>query len=212
MAIDLPPNAVQYMPVLVAEVKSHWPGVPVPYALAAQVEQETCSSLKSRKCWNPQAELKTAREYGFGLGQLTVTSRFDNFKEAKKLHSSLADWKWENRYNPAYQLRTMVLMDKFAFNKISWASDDYERQAMSFAAYNGGLGGLLSDRTVCRATEGCDPTRWFGHIENTSKKSKAKYKGYGKSFFEINREYVVNIMTVRLTKYIEMMRRLLCSG
>ena len=67
------------MPTLATEQRTHWPDVPIRSALAAQVEQETCPSLKSAKCWNPRAELKTSREYGFGLGQLTVTQKFDNF-------------------------------------------------------------------------------------------------------------------------------------
>lgn len=202
MVADLPPNAVQYLPVLAVEICRHWSEVPVPSTLAAQVEQETCPSLKSKKCWSPHAELKTDREYGFGLGQITITSRFNNFNEVKLLDASLKDWRWENRYNAEYQLRALVLKDKFAFNKITWAANSTERLALTFAAYNGGLGGVLSDRRVCIATTGCDPTVWFDHIEHTSRKSKVKYKGYGKSFFEINREYVRNVMHLRRAKYV----------
>ena len=169
--------------------------------MAAQVEQETCASLKSAKCWNPRAELKTSREYGFGLGQLTVTSRFDNFKEARKLDVSLRDWAWADRYDPGRQLRTMVLMDKAGFSRLSFIPDQHERLAMSFAGYNGGVGGVLSDRRVCAATKGCDPNRWFGHVEHTSLKAKTAAQGYGQSFFQINRGYVQNIMVVRRQKY-----------
>lgn len=198
--VDLPPLAVWYMPILVQEQRVYWPEIPVPLALTGQVEQETCSSLKSKKCWNPRAELKTSREYGFGLGQLTITSRFDNFKEASKLHPSLRDWTWENRYNARYQLRTMILMDRSAYSRLSFVESPYERLAMTFSAYNGGVGGLLGDRRICAATEDCDPNKWFGNVEKTSMKAKSKVKGYGKSFFEINREYVRNIFT-RMEKY-----------
>jgi len=198
---DLPPLAVQYLPVLAAEVRQHWPDAPYKPTFAGQVEQETCISLKHKRCWSPQAELKTSREYGFGLGQITITSRFDNFKEAKKLHPSLKDWSWDNRYNAQYQLRTLVLTDRFNHGKFSWAYSPQERMAFTFAAYNGGLGGVLSDRTVCRTDPSCTDSKWFGHVEFYSKKSKVTASGYGKSFFEINREYVHNIMLVRSLRY-----------
>lgn len=196
------PNEVLYLPVLRSEVQAYWPDASPKSAFAAQVQQETCPSLRSKKCFSPFAELKTEREYGFGLGQLTVTAKFDNFKEAKKLDKSLKDWTWENRYNARYQLRTLVLMDRFNYGKFTWASSQRERMAFSFAAYNGGVGGVPSDRAVCRATSGCNPDAWFGQVEHTSKKAKVASKGYGKSFFEINREYVRNVMDVRRGRYI----------
>lgn len=199
---ELPANALRYLPVLQQEIETHWPSAFRKSVFGGQIEQETCPSLRSKKCWSPNAELKTDREYGFGLGQITVTAKFDNFKEAKKLHPSMKDWTWENRYDAVYQIRTMVLMDRFNFNKFSWARDDNERMAFSFAAYNGGIGGVLSDRVVCRSSNTCDESRWFENVERTSRKAKVAANGYGKSFFEINREYVRNIMTVRHKKYV----------
>lgn len=194
-------NELAYLPVLKAEIDAHWPDVPWRAPLGAQVNQETCASLTHRKCWSPTAELKTSREYGFGLGQLTVTSQFDNFAAAKQLHPTLSGWDWDNRYDPEFQLRTMVLMNRFNYGKVSWAATQHERMAFTFAAYNGGLGGVLSDRGVCRATAGCDPSKWFGHVQLTSKKAKTAASGYGKSFFEINREYVSNVMIHRRARY-----------
>jgi hypothetical protein len=199
--VALTANEVLYIPVLKAELQKHWPESSHKSTFAAQIYKETCPSLRSTKCFNPKAELKTDREYGFGLGQLTVTGKFDNFKEARKLDTSLKDWKWEDRYNPEYQLRTMVLMDKFAFGKLTWADSEYERMAFMFSAYNGGLGGVLNDRAVCRATPGCDPNKWFGHVENTSRKAKVAAKGYGQSFFQINRGYVKGIMGPLRVRY-----------
>lgn len=202
VAAPIPPNALVYLPILSAEIEQHWPTVYRKAYFGGQVEQETCISLTHKKCWSPYAELKTAREYGFGLGQITVTSAFNNFEEARKLHSSLAGWSWENRYNAQYQLRSMVLKDKFNYGKFSGAINERERMAFTFASYNGGIGGVLSDKRVCSATPDCSPDRWFGHVEKTSKKAKTAVSGYGKSFFEINREYVVNVMTVRHQKYV----------
>lgn len=200
-AVALIPNEKAYLPVLCVEVVQYWPEAPEKDTFPAQVQQETCPSLKSKKCWSPTAELKTSREYGFGLGQITVTKRFDNFKEAKKLDRSLANWTWEGRYNAQFQLRTLVLTNKFNYSKLSWAADSHERLALTFASYNGGLGGVLSDRGVCKATSGCDPSRWFNNIAKTSKKSKVTASGYGESFFSINRKYVSNIMFIRRERY-----------
>ena len=201
-AADLPPGAVTYLPVLSLEQNTHWPGVPLRSALAAQVEQETCPSLKSPKCWNPRAELKTAREYGFGLGQLTVTPRFDNFKEARKLDASLRDWQFADRYDPSRQLRTMVLMDRAAYRRLAaLVPGERERLAMAFSAYNGGLGGVLQDRRLCASIAGCDPGRWFDHVERHSLKARTKTAGYGQSFYDINRGYVRAVMFERRRRY-----------
>lgn len=200
--MGLPALAVLYLPLLVGEASQHWQDAPIAY-LAAQVEQETCISLKHPKCWNPRAELKTPIEYGFGLGQLTVTKKFDNFKAAKTWDASLAKWRWEDRYDPQMQLRALVIYDRNLSRQVSFAADPHERAAFMFSAYNGGYGGVLKDRALCRSTAGCDQGRWFGHVERQSFRAKTAVKGYGQSFYEINRGYVRNIMTVRAAKYEE---------
>lgn len=198
---DLPPNALTYLPMLGHEIDTYWPDAPSRSVFAAQVETESCITLKHKKCWTPYAELKTDREYGFGFGQITITKSFDNFTAARKLDSSLKDWTWENRYNAEFQLRTLVLMNKQAYSQFKWAYDGRERLAFMFAAYNGGVGGILSDRTVCKTVPSCDPNRWFGHTEHTSRKAKVAVKGYGLSFFQINRNYVKGMWS-RNEKYI----------
>lgn len=197
----IPALAQVYLPVLLAVVAALWPGMPDPALLAAQVEQETCITLKHSKCWNPRAELKTSREYGFGLGQITITPRFNNFVEAKGWDESLAGWKWENRFDPEMQMRALVAYTRNLHRRVTFAETDRDRLAMTFSAYNGGFGGLLKDRKLCGATPGCNPGRWDGHVATTSFRAKTAVKGYGKSFFEINREYVHNIMVVRAPKY-----------
>ncbi|MBL8473804.1 MAG: hypothetical protein JNM98_18585 [Rhodocyclaceae bacterium] len=203
-AAEMPLGAQKYLPVLAAEQAEKWPDMPLRSALAAQVEQETCPTLRSAKCWSPRAELKTAREYGFGLGQITVTKRFDNFAEARKLDPSLRDWAFTDRYDATRQLRTLVLMDRDLYRRLApLVKDGHEALAMSFAAYNGGLGGVLADRRLCARVKNCDPQRWWGNVEHTSLKAKTVVAGYGKSFFAINREYVKNIMHVRRGHYAE---------
>lgn len=204
-AAPLPANAVAYLPLLQDEQAAHWPGAPLRSAMAAQVEQETCISLISKRCWSPRAELKTSREQGVGLGQITRTSRFDALAELKRAYpSQLREWSWQdNLYDPRYQLRGLVLKNKQNFGLIKQASSPSDRLAMAYSAYNGGMGGLLSDRQLCRGTAGCNSGMWFGNVEHTSLKAKRVTTGYGKSFFEINREYVTNVLVVRRVRYAE---------
>lgn len=188
-----------YIPLLRAELAAHWQ-VSHGAIVAGQIEHETCSS--KRFCWNPRAELKTEREYGFGLGQLTITKSFDNFKAAKALHVSLKDWNFSDRFDAIRQLRTMVLMDRNLYDRLS-IKEVNERTAMMLAAYNGGFGGLDADRRLCGRIEGCNNQKWFGHVEQHSIKSRTKQGGYGRSFYDINREYVRRIVFDRSRKYVE---------
>jgi hypothetical protein len=207
-ATPIPPLALVYLPQLKKETLTYWPEATPRSILAAQVEQESCVSLKSKRCWNPRVELKTDREYGFGLGQLTITSKFNAFEEVRTMDASMRDWRWEDRYNAAYQLRAIVLKNRANYRRVTRMTSDVETQmAFTMAAYNGGLGGLMKDRVVCQNTAGCNPARWFGHVERTSTKSKTAVKGYGKSFFEINREYVRNALGLqpRRAKYVPYM-------
>jgi hypothetical protein len=206
-----PVGAIPYLPILSAQTRSYWPAMPLPSALGAQVEQETCISLRSRGCWNPKAELRTSREQGVGLGQLTRAfrangaTRFDALSELTTIYKQeLNGLTWDNRFDPTLQLRALVLKNKQGFDLIGPKATVLDRLAMSFAAYNGGLGGLNSDRRACAGTPGCDPSKWFGHVEHTSLKAKAAVPGYGKSFFAINREYVTNIMVVRRVRYLQL--------
>lgn len=202
-AAALPANAHKYLPLLKEEQSTHWPNAPLPSAMAAQIEQETCISLTSKRCWSPRAELKTKREQGVGFGQITRTSRFDAMAELKVSYlKQLKNWSWEdNLYDPRYQLRAVVLKNLQNWQLIVDAASTLDHLAMMFVAYNGGHGGLLSDRQLCRGTANCNPDVWFGNVERTSLKAKHTSAGYGKSFFEINREYPKNILFVRRVRY-----------
>lgn len=203
---EVPQAALQYLPILVRVQQELMPDFPYPEFFAGQVEQETCISLKHSKCWNPKAELKTDREYGFGLGQITITKDFNNFEAIKKLDSRLKAWEWRDRYNGEYQIIGLIAYDNHIYVSVAKMADsDLDAAAFMFCAYNGGLGGLIKDRNICSSTPGCDRTKWFGHVAKQSFRAKKPAKGYGKSFFEINREYVHNIMNVRGPRYREVM-------
>lgn len=203
-AAEIPPNARLYLPVLLAEQFKHWPDAPDVAAMAGQVEQETCISLTHKRCWSPMAELRTARERGVGLGQVTRTSRFDALAENVALHRELKGWSWnsETLYDPNYQLRALVLTDRRNYKAIVGAAGHADRLAMMLVSYNAGPGRVLSDRRLCSGTRGCDQSRWFGHAEHTSLLPKKAANGYGKSFYQISREYPRLILLQRRTKYV----------
>jgi hypothetical protein len=208
-AAEPPAAAVPLLPMLKAEQRAWWPAMPLPSALGGQIEQETCPSLKSAKCWNARTELRTDREQGVGLAQLTRTwnrdgsQRFDALTEIVRVHPrELAGLSWQNRLDPRLQLRALVLKDLDDYRVTLGTATPIDHLAMTFASYNGGRGGVSSDRRMCAATPGCDPARWFGNVERTSRKAKTAAKGYGKSFFETNREYPHNILLVRRLRYL----------
>lgn len=208
----VPQAAHKLLPDLRAVQEDIWPAAPMPSFIAAQIEQESCISLTHSKCWNTRSELKTSREYGFGLGQITIaykpdgSVRFNKFQELRQQYPSLRDWAWENRYDPKYQLTAIVEMDKGIYGRVADAATTRDRLAFTLSGYNGGESGVRQDRLLCKNTSGCDRSRWFGHVENTSLKSKAKWQGYGASPFQINREYVKNVLDVRRPKYEQFFR------
>ena len=204
----VPKAALPLLPKLRAAQEKRWPDAPMPNFLAGQVEQESCISLTHSKCWNPRAELKTSRENGVGLGQFTRaynadgSIRFDKISEMAAAHESLRGWSWATRYNADYQLMALVEMDKAIYGRQRGAATAMDQLSFTLSGYNGGEGGVLQDRRLCANTRGCDPSRWSGHVERTSLKSKVPTNGYGhKSFFAINREYVSNILQLRSQKY-----------
>ena len=56
LATPLPPNAVPLLPVLKKEILQHWPDLTPRSTLGALVEQESCITLKHKRC-----ELRAAR-------------------------------------------------------------------------------------------------------------------------------------------------------
>lgn len=209
-ASEMPPNAIKYSPILIEQAKTYYPEMTEISILAAQVEQETCRSLKSPTCWSPLAQLKTSREQGVGFSQATRTFyasgriRFDVLQEmVDKYPKELKGYSWNNWQDPVMQARLLVLKDRDTCNRIKNAATKMDQYQLCMSAYNGGSTGLSNDRLSCRAKPGCNPNVWFGNVETAGIKSKVEIPGYGRSANSINRTYVSNIFGPRRPKYLK---------
>lgn len=199
-----PANALALLPVVKAEQMAYWPDMPLPSMFGAQIHKETCITERHPKCWTPYAELKTSREQGLGLGQFTRSfkadgsTRFDALAEIVQAYpKELAGLSWASPYDPRLQIRSVILKDRQIYNRIQGAATPIDRLKMTAAAYNGGEGGLRSDRASCRGTPGCNDGIWDGHVALTSLKQKTAIPGYGKPFFVINREYAATLVNAQ---------------
>ncbi|MCA0214664.1 MAG: lytic murein transglycosylase [Proteobacteria bacterium] len=204
----VPPQAHQYMPTLRAEVVAHFFDAPHHGYVGGLIEHESgCFALK-KKCWNPRSELKSAREQGAGLGQITRayrsdgTERFDALQEMVDRYPQLKGWNWGNVFDrPDLQMRAVVLKVRDDYRYFAPRADD-AMAALQFAdaAYNGGRGGVEKERTACALKPGCDPGQWFGHVEHVCMKSRAPLYG-NRSACDINRHHVKDVF-VRADKYL----------
>jgi hypothetical protein len=208
---QVPLRAYSHLPTLGTELQLHWPGHPMPQYFGGLIEHESCTSLTSARCWSPAARLKSAREEGAGLGQITRAytadgrTRFDALTELRERHPALREWSWSNVYDrPDLQLRAVVLKCRDDYTALAAVRDPIQRLMMADAAYNGGLGGLNKERRACQVREGCDPQKWRGHVELVCLKSRAPLYG-GRSACDINRHHVIDVVLVRAPKYLGLM-------
>ncbi len=184
-------KAKRYLPALKDAFNAHWPDAPLRHYAGGQIEQESAG-------WNERAELKTSREYGFGLGQITVTSRFNNFKAAQRIFK---DWKWEDRFNVKYQLGYAVITDRSNFKEVSRLfRDDDSRWRGSLVAYNAGYGTVLQRRALAIRT-GVPHDRWAGGLDQVAMPYEQKLL-YGRPLAKMRNEYPHIICDVRAPKYL----------
>jgi hypothetical protein len=193
-------RAAPYFGLVSQLTDEYWPQMPMRTYLLAQIEKESL--------WNPRAQLcvpkpSCSRELGVGFGQFTLTPRMNVWQEVKTKYKPLSDWKWEDRFDPRYQVTAMLLYNKEIYTKCRpLMSNEWGSLACTASSYNGGFGGFSADRRLCSNTAGCDPTRWTGHIELTSTKSKVRVEGYGEPFYYINRGYVKKVLNEMSPKYL----------
>jgi hypothetical protein len=202
-AATVPEQAHQYLPKLRAELDRTWPGAPDRAYMGGLIEHESACPAK-RSCWKPTARLKSAREEGAGLGQLTRTwrpdgsLRFDKLAEMREAHPALRELNWATIYQrPDLQIRTMIIMVKADHQRFATTATPLH---FADAAYNGGWGGVQKERRACGLKAGCDPQRWFGHVERVCLKSRKPLYG-NRSACDINRHHVHDVIHVRAPKY-----------
>lgn len=194
MAQKLPGDSAQLLPVLDNEITTYWNKLTSRSWLATIPDQEAN--------WKIKATLKTSRELGCGLGQFTIAYdakgavRFDALEETKRLDPSLKDWNWKDCYNVQYQLRGLVLKMKANERSCSAVMDgDRNIKACNGATYNGGFGSVTKRIRMCRMEVGCDPSQWFGNLDQMCAQSNVKQAGYGESFCQINSKYPLRVET-----------------
>jgi hypothetical protein len=68
--------------------------------------------------------------------------------------------------DPRWAFTAMVQYDWQQWSAATWARETRERWGFTLAAYNGGAGWTSgSERKVCERTRGCDPNKYFEHVE-----------------------------------------------
>jgi hypothetical protein len=200
------PRAVALAPVLIVEIERHWSEVPRREYVPALISHESCITYTHSRCWAPTSRLRSQREEGAGLGQLTRAwhpdgrLRFDALADLRDRHPALRELDWATIYSrPDLQVRSLVLMSRDNWNALRTVADPMERLAMADAAYNGGLGGVKRERRACQIASACDPQRWWGHVERHCLKSRMPLYGT-RSACDINRHHVVDVWA-RMPRY-----------
>lgn len=193
-------RAKPYLNFLKETINNYWKDAPMREIIPAQIEQESL--------WKVKAELKTTREYGMGLSQITIaynkdgTERFNNFINATNKYKELKNWKWEDRFNSKYHMIFSVLEDKALFKINSRLfKKNTDIWAGSLVSYNAGYGTVLKRRALCKVTNNCDYNKWFDGLDSVAMKFE-KRKLYGRSLAEMRNEYPYKIIYIRSKKYV----------
>ena len=207
----IPVQAPEHLPALSSAINQHWPALPQRHLLAGQIEKESCISLTHSRCWNATSRLKTAREEGAGLAQITRAwhttgaragqLRFDALQELKDKHPGLlGGLNWSNVYQrPDLQLLVVVLKNRDNALRFSGVAPD-QHSHFWLTSYNRGVGGVQAEMRACQLQTGCDPRRWVGHVERTCTASRQPLYA-GRSACDISRAYAPDIINVRAPKY-----------
>lgn len=204
----IPPKAFQYIPIIKEETEKIFPDFILPSYFASLIEHESCISLSHSRCWSPKSRLKTSREEGAGLSQLTRayrndgSVRFDTLTELSKRYKyELKELTWDTvYYRPDLQIKAMILITKTNYNNLFFINNWFERLKMADSVYNGGMNSLVKDRTTCGLAKDCDPQIWKFNVEKYCSKSKKILYG-NRNACDINRNHVYETTNLRLKKY-----------
>lgn len=203
----IPKQAPLYLPMLREAQVKHWNDHPIPNALGALIEHESCISLSHSRCWNPKSQLLTKREQGSGFGQITRayridgSVRFDALQELKDKHSVLKEWNWNNvLIRPDLQLLGIVLKSRDDYRTLSMVKDPITRLHFTDMAYNSGMGNVNKKRRECGLRKSCDPQIYFGNVEKICPLNAKPIYGT-RTACMITQHHVHDVFQVRANKY-----------
>jgi hypothetical protein len=204
----IPEQAFQHFDTIKKEAKIFFPELEYVYFLPALMEHESCIHLKHSRCFNSKSELRSKRELGIGVGQLTKaynadgSIRFDSLTDLRNRHmNELRELSWGNIANrPDLQIRAVILMNRDNYKQLYSIEDNRQRTIFMSPAYNGGLRGLQNERRACGLAKDCDPDIWFDNVEKYCLKSTRPLYA-GRSACDINRHHPYDIVFNRMPKY-----------
>ena len=190
-------QARPYLPTLSQAIDAQWPAMPLRHIPAGQIEQESS--------WKEKATLKTSRELGRGLVQMTIAydktgkERFNIYRDAARMRQ-LAAWDWQrDPYNIRYQLTFLVLQDRSNFARVRpYTVNDTEALKCALVCYNAGTGRWLSRRNNARRL-GLPADRWDGGLDGAYSKGEAALL-YGRPLYQAVNEYP-RVVFKRANKY-----------
>lgn len=152
----VPAAARPYQRTMLRESRAVW-GMSAPIAIfGAQIQTESA--------WRPGAH----SIYASGLAQFIPSTAEAMSRKYPELGGAAP-------LNPNWAIRGLVRYDRDIYrghfvNAVAPASE-CDRWAFALSGYNGGEGWIARDRALCRARPGCDPSRWWGHVERFTSRS-----------------------------------------
>jgi soluble lytic murein transglycosylase-like protein len=183
----LPHEALQYKRALVASAHYEF-GLDAPIAdLAAQLEAESG--------WRTDAHSGVGAQ---GLAQFMPATALDLAEQRPDICAPANPFSasWAIRCQAAYMHSLYIALKPMPsprYTPTLAQIPECDHWAMTFAAYNGGIGWLMRDRVLTIAAPG-DPNRWFGFVEFYTKRNAAAERE--------NRSYPLKIMRDFAPKYV----------
>lgn len=212
----LDPSKVRLIPqrcrdlrgLVLEEADTYMSGIPFRGYFGALIQHESCITTTHSRCCSPKSQLKTSREEGAGLGQITKafksdgSIRFDKLDEMRKAYrDELHELSWKTIYDrPDLQVRAIIILSRENHRRLISVKDDYERWSMTNLAYNGGIGAVNKARIACGLTKNCNPDVYWGHVERYNPKSTKPLYG-NRSAKDINQQHTKHIMRDLLPRY-----------
>lgn len=212
----LDPSKVRLIPqrcrdlrgLVLEEADTYMSGIPFRGYFGALIQHESCITTTHSRCCSPKSQLKTSREEGAGLGQITKafkpdgSIRFDKLDEMRKAYrDELHELSWKTIYDrPDLQVRAIIILSRENHRRLISIKDDYERWSMTNLAYNGGIGAVNKARIACGLAKNCNPDAYWGHVERYNPKSTKPLYG-NRSAKDINQQHTKHIMRDLLPRY-----------